>query len=168
MPRKVIIGQGIRQKHGLTHQLFIQSAPFYQSLYQFLFRRHYAVFFLRCWDRSFRGRHDGCNAACRPKCMSGSGPPIEYAARVLHVIVLRKRDARPITARSSIYGCRCSSSCPHSLLQRTQIIMANQTTRTSQSLKTRRVHKRKSPKWTQHPTNPQRRPGKISLRKSWN
>ncbi len=49
----------IRQKHRLPHQLFIQSAPFYKSLYQLFLRRHYAVLFLRRWDRSFCGRHDG-------------------------------------------------------------------------------------------------------------
>ena len=43
----------------LTHQLLVQSTSFYKSLYQLLFRRHYAGFFLRCWDGSFCGRHEG-------------------------------------------------------------------------------------------------------------
>ena len=59
------------QRHDLTHQLFVESTPFYQSLYQFLSRRHYAVLFFRRWDWSFGGRHDdeemkgGREKACR-------------------------------------------------------------------------------------------------------
>ena len=45
------------QRHDLTHQLFIESTPLHQSLYQFLSRRYYAVFFFRRWDGSFGGRH---------------------------------------------------------------------------------------------------------------
>lgn len=45
------------KRHDLTHQLFIESTPLHQSLYQLLSRRHYAVLFFRRWDWSFGGRH---------------------------------------------------------------------------------------------------------------
>jgi len=96
------------QRHDLTHQLFIESTPLHQSLYQFLSRRYYAVLFFRRRDWSFGGRHADQETR-RAGRQTGKGlldamPGIRAASTYgtpSRDASLGKRDARPSPAKVS-------------------------------------------------------------------